>query len=583
MEIQELIPYFKGQKKHIAYEKTKDLYEAIKVHSSGDKPDKLLNDYRPSETAEIKDYRLKIHEPITKEVISQISTSLNKIRRSSDWSVKYGVEIPTSIIESETPEQYFERRYPYMESLNNWVFSVLLNQYLIDSNAVCLVMPTELSIESTEYLKPYPIIFNSDNVYEYKYNELAILKSNDKAIFKKGRNLNTEGDKFYVVTKEYIQIWEQTAKSYDLVTEWNHNLGYLPCFKLRGVVNCAYEKEIVWESRINSIIPRLNKVARQDSDLDAGIVTHLYPEAWEYASQPCMKCFDYTIGQSTGKVKSGDSYVGCSSCSGTGIVANSGPYKKLVIRPTNQNMGESPIPTPPKGYIDKPIEIIKIQDEIIEKNTYKALSAINMQFLIQTPANQSGYAKDVDRDELNNFVYSIAEDLVWIMDKIYKVSIDIRYFFIATPEQRELMCPSVAVPEKYDILSLNYLMDELATAIEKKLPPSILNSMLIEFTNKKFYNEPEIKNDLTLALKLDPMPCLSNDEKAIIKMNNGVSEVDYIISCNLVRFITEAKEKQSNFADLTYTEQASILNGIAINYKEKNEISTAIVSDVNAE
>jgi hypothetical protein len=107
--------------------------------------------------------------------------------------------------------------------------------------------------------------------------------------------------------------------------------------------------------------------------------------------------------------------------------------------------------------------------------------------------------------------------------------------------------------------------------------------MLIEFTNKKFYNEPEIKNDLTLALKLDPMPCLSNDEKAIIKMNNGVSEVDYIISCNLVRFITEAKEKQSNFADLTYTEQASILNGIAISYKEKNEISTAIVSDVNAE
>jgi len=583
MDVNELLPYFKGQKKHIAYDKTTELYKAIKLHSSGEKPLGLLDDYRPSETPEIKAYRLKIHEPITREVITQISTSLSKIRRSSDWSVKYSDEYPTTIAEDELPENYFEKNYPYLESLNNWAFSILLNQYLIDSNAVCLVIPTEFQIGDNEYFKPYPIIFNSDNVYEYEYNKLCIVKSNDKAIFRKGRSLNVEGDKFYVITPEYIQIWEQTAKSYALITEWNHNLGYMPCFKLRGVVNCAYDREIVWESRINSIIPRLNKVARQDSDLDAGIVTHLYPEAWEYASQPCEKCFDHNTGQSTGKVRSGDKLVGCSTCSGTGIVANSGPYKKMVIRPTNQNMGESPVPTPPKGYIEKPLEIIKIQDEIIEKNTYKALSAINMQFLVQTPANQSGYAKDVDRDELNNFVYSIAEDLVWIMDKVYQISIDIRYFFVANEEQREEMRPSIAVPEKYDILSLNFLMEELAIAVEKKLPPSILNSMMIEFANKKFYNEPEIKEDLTLALKLDPMPCISIDEKATIRMNNGVSEIDYIISCNLSRFLTIAKEKTKDFASLDYSKQIDILTKIATEYKKKNEPSVAIIADANTQ
>lgn len=583
MEVKDLLTYFKGQKKHIAYDKTKQLYDAIKLHSSGEKPLDLLNDYRPSETDEIKNYRLKIHEPITREVITQISTSLSKIRRSSDWSVRYSDDLPKKIASDETPEKYFEKKFPYLESLNNWVFSILLNQYLIDSNAVCLVMPTELEIGSNEYFKPYPIIFNSDNVYEYEYNKIAILKSNDKAIFRKGRSLNVEGDKFYVVTTTLIQVWEQTAKSYDLVSEWNHNLGYLPCFKLRGIINCAYDKEIVWESRINSIIPRLNKVARQDSDLDAGIVTHLYPEAWEYASQPCEKCFDHNTGQSTGRVKSGEKLVGCSTCSGTGIVANSGPYKKMVIRPTNQNMGESPAPTPPKGYIEKPLEIIKIQDEIIEKNTYKALSAINMQFLVQTPANQSGYAKDVDRDELNNFVYSIAEDLIWVMDKVYKIGIDIRYAFVADEKQREEMRPKVAVPEKYDILSLNFLMEELAIAVEKKLPPSILNSMMIEFANKKFYNEPEIKEDLTLSLRLDPMPCISIDEKATIRMNNGVSEIDYIISCNLVRFLTIAKEQNKEFSDLTYTQQMDILTKIATEYKKKNEPSVAIIADINGE
>lgn len=580
MEIKDLEPYFRGAKKHIAYAVTVDLYEAIKVHATGDKPDKLLNDYRPSETKEIKDYRLKIHEPVTKEVYSQIRTSLSKIRRSSDWSVKYNEEsVPKSIIEEETPERYFEYNYPYLDSLNNWAFSVLLNNYLMDANAVCLIMPIQLDIASNEYLKPYPVIFNSDAVIEYKTDELVILKSNEKAIFNKGKRVY-EGDKFYVITKESVQIWEQTAKAYILKSEWLHQLGYLPCFKLRGIIANAFDKEVVWESRINAIIPRLNKVARQDSDLDAGIVTHLYPEAWEYASQPCQTCYEPNSGQSTGKVIVEGKSVGCSACSGSGIVANSGPYKKLVIRPVNTNFGEQPLPTPPKGYINKPIEIIKLQDEIIDKNTYKALSAINMQFLIQTPANQSGYAKDVDRDELNNFIYSIAEDIVWIMDKVYKISIDIRYGLVATLEQRYEMKPSVNVPEKFDILSLNYLMEELGTAIEKKLPPSILNSLLIEFANKKFYNEPEIKDALTLSLKLDPLPAISNDEKAIIKMNNGVSEIDYLISCNITRFISEAIENNEEFGDLGYNEQIKVLRDVATKYKIENSIATEIVSQI---
>lgn len=38
---------------------------------------------------------------------------------------------------------------------------------------------------------------------------------------------------------------------------------------------------------------------------------------------------------------------------------------------------------------------------------------------MKVPQNESGYAKDVDREELNNFAYACAEDIVWMMDKCY--------------------------------------------------------------------------------------------------------------------------------------------------------------------
>jgi hypothetical protein len=249
-------------------------------------------------------------------------------------------------------------------------------------------------------------------------------------------------------------------------------------------------------------------------------------------------------------------------------VPSSGPYKKYVVRPTNQNMGEQPVPIPPKGYVTKPVEIVELQDRIIDKNSYKALSSINMQFLLQAPLNQSGYAKEVDRDELNNFVYAIAEDLVRLMDECYWFIINYRYSTIVPGvQERGLLLPEVKVPEKFDILSLTYLLDEITTAIEKKINPVILQAMLLEYVSKKFYNQPALRDMLTCTLQLDPMPCATDEEKVLRKQNGGVTTRDYVISCKLTNFIQRAVIEQQalglNFYRLPLKEQQAILNAYA--------------------
>lgn len=571
IDIATLEPYFKGKKRHAAYEKTVDLYNALKLHANGEKPDKLLNDYRPSETDEIRNYRLKIYEPITKEHISQIINSVSKIRRSSDWSIRYSPDaVPAKISEEETLEQYCENNFPYYGSLTNWVFTVLLKHYLVDANAVVLITPLTTEIEANEFYKPYPIIFNSDQVYELN-EKFAVLKSKEKASYKSGNAMRHDGEVFYVVDEEKIYRWEKSETGYALVSEFTHQLSKLPVIRVKGTFFDSFDKYIVYESRINSIVPRLNKVVRQDSDLDAAVVTHLYPEPWEFASQPCDSCYDANMGVCTGKVKQGNKTVACKKCSGTGVAPSTGPYKKIVVRAANINMGEQPAPIPPKGYISKPIEIVKMQSDFIDANAYKALASVNMHFLMQTPLNESGYAKEVDRDDLNNFIHAIAEDIVRMMDEIYWFICETRYKIVVPVEaERKAMLPQVTVPEKFDILSLNYMLEEITKAIEKKINPIILQSMLIEFVNKKFYNQPDVRDMLVCSLKLDPLPCKTDDEKALIKQLGGVTETDYIISCKLPNFIQRAVVEQKDFYAKTLEEQSKIMSEYAEEVKLAN-------------
>lgn len=552
MEYTFLEPYFKGRKRHAAYRKTVEIYNNLRLHANGEKPDKLLSDYRPSESDEIYNYRMKIYEPVTKEHISQIISSLSKIRRSSDWSIRHvaATDIPAVIRVAETPEKYCEENFPYHGSLSNWAFTVLLKNYLIDPNAVVLMLPTHTSTEAHEYLQPVPVLFNSDQVLELEENELVVLRSKEQCAYRHGNSVRYDGDVFYVADKQMIYRYEQGSaqQGFVLAAEWQHGLERLPAFRVRGAFYEAYDNYMVYESRISPIVPRLNKVVREDSDLDAAKVTHLYPETWEYATQLCDACYDNNSNQSKGYCNKNGTDEMCAKCGGTGRLSTSGPFRKLVVRQPNTNLGETAVPTPPKGYIDKPVEIIKIQDEIIDKNAYKALASINMQFLLQTPLSQSGYAKEIDRDELNNFVYAVAEDLVHILDQCYWFIIHYRYKLVLPDStERNKLLPRIAVPEKFDILSLRYLLDEIVLAIEKNLHPALLQTMLIEFVSKKFYTTPELRDLLVCSLRLDPMPCVGENEKVLRKQNGGITEIDYIISCNATVFVQRAINEHADF------------------------------------
>ena len=571
--------YFVENKKHPAFQESIELYEKLKVHANGSMPKKLIQERRPSESEHVQKYREAIYKPITEGSITKVLNSLSKIRRSQDWSIKYDKSsVPPSIHEDETPKEYFEYNFPNFDSLTNWVFEMGLKNYCIDANAVVVVMPMDFNVEVNGYAKPYPYIFNSENVLEYVANDYCIVKSSEVAhIVASGETF--KGEVWYVITTQWIARYEQSdmKKGFKLSSEpFIHDLGYLPVMKMPGVFFQAKDGYVINKSRISSMVPSLDEAAREYSDLQAEIVQHTHSEKWIYSTQDCTSC------NGSGKMSRPEGgFVNCTTCSGGGKVVTS-PYSNIVIKPAG--VGEQAIPTPPAGYIQKTdvAAMVAIMDKRVDNHLYKALAAINMEFLANVPLSESGIAKQVDRDELNNFVHSVAEDLVRLMDRIIKMSIDYRYMTLVPDKKaRKELAPEINVPQVFDLLSTSYLMDELEKARKAGLNPVLIKALEIEFASKKFLTDDEVVEFLGCIYQLDPFGALSSDDKMVISQNDWAMKVDVIISANIQYFVQRAMNEEEDFDDLEYAMKREIMVRYAQEVIDSYAIGANIISGAN--
>jgi hypothetical protein len=568
--------YAQVKRYHIAYEETVQMYERLKVHANGEVPEHIICERRPSESEYIMEYRKKIYEPVTKASISKVISSLSKIRRSPDWSIKFEGDKVPRIAKGEELETYLMKRFPYgFTSLTNWLFSVALKETLLDANAVIMVAPINKEKEVTDYYKPFPFIFNSPRVLEFIAEDYAVLLSErccDYDIYDSRGSFQrkvTTGAIIYYVDATRIVTYHQADANFEFQIEedFKHGLGFMPAFKTPGIFFRACDYTFINESRISGMLPDLNEAARIYSDLQAEIVQHVHSEKWLYMNTECGTC------KGTGQEIVGENTCECRSCKGIGRVPTS-PYTNHVLTPPK--IGEENTPTPPAGYIQKTdvAEMCQKLYDMYKSHLYDALASINMQFLDTTPLSQSGAAKEVDKDELNNFVHSEAEDLVKIMDQVVYIINEYRYnVTVSDQEKREAMLPMIAVPEKFDLLSSATMVDEIALAKQNSLNNLIISTLETEYAAKKFYNMPEVAQLLILVFQLDPMPAMTDEDKILRLQNDGVSQVDYIISSNIVPFIKRATLENQEFVRKPYRDQLSTLYQYATEKQNQNSAS----------
>jgi len=555
------------------YAESVKLYNDLKVHADGTFPEKLIKNQRPNESEEIVKYRQDIYEPVTKLPVSKVINCYSKIRRSPDWMINFNEEKISSLIgEDESLEEYCTEHLPGFTSITNWAFDILLPQNLIDANAVIAVVPVQ-AIVNNEFCKPTPILFNSDQVIFLNEKEkYCILRSRIKINYLDANNAFQAGERFYYIDENEVIIYEQAATGYARVFEQVNTIQQFPVFKVKSEAFTQYDNMSLNRSRLHAMVPFLNKAAAGDSDLDGSKIQHLHPLFWYFQNKTCNSC------SGTGKIPGTEGITECKSCSGSGKVKFS-PFAHIQVDPAG--LGNQANPVPPAGYVQRPIDILELQEKTVEKNNYKALAAMNMQFLDQTPLSISGTAKQVDREELNNTVYNTAEDIVYAVDKVIYFINEWRYSYVVPDKKkRQEMLPNIPVPQNFDLLPEDYLMKEVTDARAAKVNPLLIATLEQQLAAKKFYNQPDLACNIKLYFDLDPLPGLSVEEKMSLISNQAITKEDFIISSYMPSFLKRALREKPDFDKLDYDKQMSMLVKYA---GEKAKANDAAVQMIDAQ
>jgi len=548
------------------------LYDALKIHANGEIPKVLIERRRPNEPDEIKQYRFDIYAPVTEQPITKVFTSLSKIRRSNDYKVDYSKAEQISFSD-ETLEDYLEYNYPVYDNLDSWLFDECLQNILIDANAVCALIPLKFKVDATELIKPIPYIANVDDVIFYKEEDYTIFKT-DRDIFVLVDNVKTEFDIYILSTRNeiieyYIYDGGTQGKQVREINRFTHSLNELQAFRFRGMFYKNEDGDIIWKSPINPMVTHLNEAAREYSDLQAEKVLHIFSEKWVINTNSCSKC------EGRGKVKgagfNSTAWNDCPSCKGTGFDTVT-PFRQHTVNVDLAKPNSQIPPIPPAGYIQKDTAITKILEESVNKHLYKSLESINMQFLSEVPMSESGIAKEWDRDETDSFAFKVASLLKYVRENVAYYTNEMRYYFIVpNKEQREKALPIVIIPQKYDLVTNQVLIDEYKKAKEANISPSILAEMENEIALKRFSHNSYISSFTGLVFSLDPLYCISEDDKVMRLQNKGIEEKDYIVSSNIHKFIRRALVEDKEFAEKEYAYQLSVINGYADEVLSANE------------
>ena len=561
-----------------------DLARALSVHANGEMPDDKIMSRRPSEPKEIQEYRKKIYVPKTKQAISKVIHSLEKIRRAQDWSISYDQEtVPKNIAEKETLEQYCEFNYPQFTSITNWAFAELLKRSLIDANGIVAVILEKLPKSKSEYCQPVARFFGCEQIVEFVEDEYVVLKSKDTTTFYSetkngGRRINTNGAIYYILTKNEFVKYEQTgAAKYDPKQVFVHNCDRLPAWKVGGIFKARANNDTIYESRLAGMVPDLDEAAREYSDLQAEIIQHIHSEKYAYTSTECPHC------KGKGQVQGTDGkWTECPHCNGTGHVLNTSPYGIHLI--DSARAGELQVPSPPIGYIQKDTAIANLQDQRVRNHIKDALAAVNMEFLAETPIDQSGVAKAYDANELNNFVNSIAEDLVRNLDNVYWFTNEYRYRIIVPDEtKRREMLPAINVPTKFDIANTTILMQELQGARQAEANPETLRMLETNYAKVQFNTSPDVADRLQAVFDLDPLFGIKEENKMTMLQNGGITETAYIISCNIHAFVRRAIFEDKDFCTKPYDKKVEVLEGYADEVRKEAQKKAEADAQKNAQ
>lgn len=563
-------------RRHKYYKETKDHAESMGVHIEGCTPKKLLEENRPNEPQEVREYRLNVWKSVTKSLSAKVLNTISRIFNPKLFVITFP-EHPATVSEDETIDNYLNQSYGVYR--NFWVFirETLLKKTLSDPNALCVVLPENIESTDQEYFKPIPKIYKSKYLVDFVDGWYYTLYHPEENTVKE-----KEQGFLIIITKNVYRKWVIKKEKYILEIDFQHNLDRCPAFRLGGEVEGEHNP--YWfSSFVSGIQPHWDKVVTMVSDLDGSTVNHLFPEKYEWQDE-CPKCngtgklkrenIDLGIAKTEGQ----PTRRGCTTCGGAGVITNRSPFGAYTVKRQSFDDATTQIPIPPAGYISKDIAPLKELKLSIDDQIYLGYAAINMEVLHRVGANQSGIAKTIDREDIEAFMMRVSSHMFdYEVRNIVEITALFRYAFTGDIKGWVDQI-SISKPKEFGALNIQMIMDELKQAGSSNVSSNYYRQLESELINRKFSNNEYERKKNQAIIKLKPFPNKTIDQLMSARMSNAIREIDLIRNENIDELVVLAIEESNDFLEKTFKEQLDIVNSIIIrDYMNNTELPSVPV------
>ncbi len=544
-------------RRHKFYTEAVDAMENMGVHMTGDDPKKLLDIKRPNEDKEAKKYRLDSYKAKTKSSANKATSIINRIYNERLFSITFP-ENPSPLVKDEDILQtYLTEEMPLYVSLTNFQKTVFTKMHLKDANGLIGVIPIDFDIDDDEIFQPIPIFYTSEELVDFEDGVFYTILREKK---KKGIDLINQKVIIYTTDQIIVLFRKKTGDEWTVKVDHQHNFGFPPAFRVGGIVIDTHPPQL-FESFIAGVLPHWDDAVTMYSDTQAAIVNHLYPEKWEFTidcdNDGCQDGTITVVGASTENTS-----IECPICKGSGKKTTKGPFNIYQVNKDALNP-DSPLVTPPGGYMEKELESTRLLIIETEKEIRKGFEAINMDIVNQVGENQSGIAKVIDRQDLDGFldVYS-SHVFKFVIPNIILFITMWRYWTIYKQDINLIKetLPIIKEPTTFDVFSISLLTDELEKLTKAGAGGSFLLGLQKDIIDKRFTDELT-KNFFNTILDVDPLSHLTNDD--IMVQSRVIGQTEMYIHTYSRDLVEESMSKNKGFLNLPLQEKKEIIRKLA--------------------
>lgn len=621
LTLPQIVPFLKldsdgnPERRHEYYNQSVAHAEEIAKVFGRKYPD-YLNVNRPKERKEYRDYRAKIYKNPFRSLHGKVLKALKYIRQADDFDIVF----PTQKEKTDTLKEYVESpMFSKKGSMQDWFFEKVGKGYVNDPNAVMCVIPMQQPASDQDYARPVAMLIPSERVYMHREGTFAVLGAPEKVPIQGVEGITAGKVLIFVDAESYcvarqVQVQQAGEKEYAswqidglLIDEVTgeasfspplHNCPLMPAVKVGQ--DCTQENdegETCYESILSGAFEAVKEGQAVESDIQVERNFHVSAQEWRYSpkSTVCKArgCEGGTItardpisGNVTGKID-------CPTCKGSGRGANSGSGLDLIeVSPATatgfDNEGRPMnIPTPPGGFIPRPVESIQELRKEFDRYSREAYAVVNMQFMRETPIDQSGTAKRYDREEMYRELNTVGGHICRMLENGLKWVGYQRYGKVVTDQ-----LPTVIEPIRFNLENAELTREELKEAKDKKFDPNIQNPLTKRLIEYRAGKESDYYRKFELKEKLDPYPGMQPEEKLFLLSTMyvllrgdpealKVSVEAVWLSINFDALISELQRTNPDFLTLDLSEQFTMM--VEANKKRVGTPTEQLIDPVTGE